>query len=336
MIPPTLERTFYGRYATQALHLADRHGVFAALAHGPAHSIDLAGPLGLDPDTLERLLLVLRSIELIGTDRDGRYVLDESVRPHLDPRSPRYLGDFVSHLVGSTAAQLPRLDEYLAKGKETVDAGRPEPFAVLYADDDSVSTFVSAMWNLSYDVSAELVAPAGLEGSRHLVDVGGAGGPFSVAALQALPGLTATVFDLPAVEPHLLRSREQHGVAERLHFAGGDFFTDPLPAGDAIAFGYILSDWTDETCALLLAKAYAACEPGGRVLVMERLFDDDHAGPPATAFMNLSMHLETQGRHRTAAEYIALLTAAGFTGCEVHRSTRDKHLVAGRKPLVGP
>jgi hypothetical protein len=336
MIPPNLERAVYGVYATQALHLADRHGVFGALARGPAGSAELAGSLGLDPDTLDRLLLVLRSIDLVGTDADGRYVLDEATRAHLDPRSPRYLGDFVSHLVGSTAAQLPRLDEYLAKGKETVDAGRPQPFEVLYADDDSISTFVSAMWNLSYDVSTELVPPAGLGAASHLVDVGGAGGPFSVAALRALPELTATVFDLPAVEPHLLRSREEHGLGDRLHFVGGDFFADPLPGGDAIAFGYILSDWTDETCALLLAKAYAACAPGGRVLVMERLFDDDHAGPPGTAFMNLSMHLETQGRHRTAGEYIALLTAAGFTGCEVHRSTRDKHLVVGRKPLVGP
>jgi hypothetical protein len=154
--------------------------------------------------------------------------------------------------------------------------------------------------------------------------------------LQALPELTATVFDLPAVEPHLLRSREEHGVAERLTFTAGDFFTDALPVGDAIAFGYILSDWTDETCAQLLAKAYAACTPGGRVLVMERLFDDDRAGPPGTAFMNLSMHLETQGRHRTAGEYVALLNAAGFTDAEVHRSTRDKHLVVGRKPLVSP
>lgn len=336
MIPPNLERAVYGLYATQVLHLADRHGVFAALARGPATSTELAGPLGLDPDTLQRLLLVLRSIEVVGTDADGRYLLDDATRDHLDPSSPRYLGDFVSHLMGSTAAQLPLLDDYLVKGKEAVDAARPDPFEVLYVDDDSVSTFVSAMWNLSYDVSAELVPLAGLEGTRHLVDVGGCGGPFSVAALQALPGLTATVFDLPAVEPHLLRSREEHGVAERLAFAGGDFFHDPLPRGDAIAFGYILSDWTDETSALLLAKAYTACAPGGRVLVMERLFDDHYAGPPATAFMNLSMHLETQGRHRTAGEYIGLLSAAGFTGCEVHRSTRDKHLVVGRKPPEGP
>jgi hypothetical protein len=43
------------------------------------------------------------------------------------------------------------------------------------------------------------------------------------------------------------------------------------------------------------------------------------------------MHVETQGRHRSAPEYVALLEAAGWRDCEVHRSTGDKHLVLGLK-----
>ena len=48
--------------------------------------------------------------------------------------------------------------------------------------------------------------------------------------------------------------------------------------------------------------------------------------------MNLSMHVETQGRHRSAREYAELLESAGFAACEVRRSDEDKHLVMARRP----
>ncbi|MFD8663547.1 methyltransferase [Streptomyces globisporus] len=117
----------------------------------------------------------------------------------------------------------------------------------------------------------------------------------------------------------------------RLDFVGGDFFADELPHGDCLAFGYILSDWDDDTCVTLLEKAYRACEAPGRVLIMDRLFDDDRSGPLATAAMNLVMHIEMAGRHRTAAEFVALLERAGFGGCEVRRGSGEKHLVIGHK-----
>jgi len=43
------------------------------------------------------------------------------------------------------------------------------------------------------------------------------------------------------------------------------------------------------------------------------------------------MHVETQGGHRTAAEYTDLLARAGFGTTQVRRSTREKHLVTGHK-----
>ncbi len=332
MIPPNLERALYGLYATHALHLADQHGVFAALVEREAaDATELAGALEVDRETLARLLLVLRSLDILVVEDDGRYRLAPGTAAYLDPASPGYLGAFIDHVVVSTAQQMPRLGQYLTAGKAAVDAGQPAPFEVLYADEESVRSFVAAMWQLSFDVSGELIEHAGLDDVRELVDVGGANGPFSVAALRAAPHLNATVFDLPPVGQHVDRTRARYGLGERLRFVGGDFFRDTLPPGDCFAFGYILSDWTDETCLELLIKAYEACTPGGRVLVMERLFDDEHGGPLGTSVMNLSMHLETQGRHRTAGQYIELLDRAGFIKCEVHRSSRDKHLVLGHK-----
>jgi O-methyltransferase domain len=332
MLPIALERSIYGLITTPVLHLALEHGILdRLLADGPLPSSQVAERIGADADTVERLLLVLTAFEVVRRTADGSFHVPAEIAPFVDRDSASYVGGFVNHMVTGTPGRLERLAEYLTRGKEAADAGRPAPYDEFYRDEQSTHDFMDAMWDLSYGVSQELAALAGLDGHRRLVDVGGANGPFAVAALRQSPELRAVVFDLAPVGPHLERTRVERGVADRLSFVAGDFFRDDLPAGDLIAMGYVMSNWPDRECSELLRKAHAACVPGGRVLIMERLFDDGRDGPIATAVMNLEMQVETRGRHRTPAEYFDLLTQAGFVDPEVRRSTRDKHLIIGHK-----
>ncbi|GAB3500451.1 methyltransferase [Amycolatopsis cihanbeyliensis] len=332
MLPGNLEKVMFGVISTPVLHLADRYQVCTHLiANGPAVAADIAEDLHIDPETTERMLLVLTAFEIVQRTPEGRYSLPDAVRPFVDPDSDRYIGGFLAHLVQETASRMALLDSYLQHGKDSVDGPDRQPFNSLYRDEEATSRFLKAMWDLSFAPSTELAALARLATTTRLIDVGGASGPFAVAALQHSPALRATVFDLPEVEPYLEETRTARGLGDRLTFAPGDFLTDELPQGDCIAFGYILSDWPDNTCVQLLRKAHRACHDHGRVLVMDRLFNESKQGPLATSAMNLTMHLETRGRHRTAHEYTTLLKEAGFTQCEAYKSNSDKHLVIGHK-----
>lgn len=329
MMPSALENAVYGLISTPVLHSAVKHGVFTSLIEdGPGTVECLAERLGIDQDTLERMLLVMTSLGVVERAAGGEYSLTSDAAPFLDRRSTRYLGGFIEHLTLETSGRLGRLDTYLSEGKPATEAS---PFDDVYRDTESLRAFMRAMWDLSFGMSQELAALAGMAGTTHLVDVGGATGPFAVAALLGAPTLRATVFDMPVVGPLVGEDAQAHPVADRLDFVGGDFFTDELPHGDCLAFGYILSDWDDDTCVMLLEKAYRACQRPGRVLIMDRLFEDDHSGPLATAAMNLVMHIEMAGKHRTGAEFIALLERAGFSDCEVRRAGGEKHLVIGHK-----
>ena len=331
-MPSALERAMFGVVSTPVLNLADKYGIFSYLIeNGPSPATEAAGALKVDAETLERMLLALTAFGILDRTAEGRYGLRAENRPYLDPADEHYIGGFVDHLINETSGQITRLSAYLERGKAEVDRNLPAPFETFYRNPHALAEFVSAMWSLSYAPSKELAVLADLSDVRTLVDVGGASGPFSVAALQQYPDLRAIVFDLPQVGEFVLQTRATYDLAGRLDFVPGDFFADELPSGEAIAFGYVLSDWTDASCAQLLAGAYRACKASGRVLIMERLFDDTRTGPLATSAMNLTMHVETQGRHRTAAEYVALLQHAGFTDCAVRRSTGDKHLILGHK-----
>ncbi|MEK8104496.1 methyltransferase [Micromonospora sp. M12] len=294
MSDSVLDSAVYGLFSTQVLHLADKYGVLDALsAEQPRSAAAVAAHAGVDAETVDRLLTVLAAVGVLNREAGG-YRMIAAYAPYLRSGHPQHLGTFLTYLVESTAEKIGKLDEYLLKGKAAVDAEAPAPFEAIYRDEASTGQFLTAMWQLTFGVSEELVRLADLSGTRHLVDVGGASGAFAVQALSANPDLVVTVFDLPEVEPHLLRTRDRHGLEDRLRFAPGDFFRDPLPEGDCLHFGYILSDWDDDTCVALLRKAYEACHAGGRVLISDRLFDDAHVGPLSTAVMNLSMHIETE------------------------------------------
>ncbi|MEH1098292.1 methyltransferase [Micromonospora sp. CPCC 205561] len=334
MTPHSIEQAIYGLVSTPVLHLVDRHDMLTCLIrNGPLPARAVADQLGLDADTVDRLLLVCVAFGILRRDAAGAYCLVEQALPLFDRRDARYIGGFVEHLATGAAERMERLGEYLRRGKEAVDASRETPYDIFYRDEESTREFMDAMWHLSHGVSRELAVLADLPAAGLLVDAGGANGPFAAAALQHSPGLRAVVFDLPPVRPHLTRAALAAGVADRVDFVAGDFFTENLPPGDLIALGYVMSNWPDEQCLHILRNAYRACAVGGRVLVMERLFDDDRNGPLATSVMNLLMQLETRGRHRTVAEYVALLRAAGFDDCTVRRSGGDKHLIIGHKPV---
>ena len=61
------------------------------------------------------------------------------------------------------------------------------------------------------------------------------------------------------------------GVADRLAFQPGSFFTDPLPTSDVVSMGHILHDWDLPTKQMLVAKAFDALPVGGALVVYEAI-----------------------------------------------------------------
>jgi SAM-dependent methyltransferase len=116
---------------------------------------------------------------------------------------------------------------------------------------------------------------------RHMLDVGGNSGEFALQACRAHPALRATVMDLPLVceigAEHVL----PHAERERIGFLAGDLRRDALPGGcDLITFKSMLHDWPEPEALRFIAAACEALEPGGTLLVFERMPPDVARRPP--------------------------------------------------------
>lgn len=121
----------------------------------------------------------------------------------------------------------------------------------------------------------------------------------------------------PVVEPIASRTIKEAGVDDRVTTASGDFFADPLPKADVITMGNILHDWNLERKLQLIRAAFEAVSPGGALVVIENLIDDDRRENVFGLMMSLNMLIEFgDGFDFTGADFRGWCEGVGFKTVE--------------------
>ena len=197
-------------------------------------------------------------------------------------------------------------------------------FEELYADPRRLEQFMTAMTGISAGNFHALAEELDLSRYKTVCDVGGATGHLSIVLAQRHPHLRCTCFDLPVVEPIARRAIKGAGLADRVSTASGDFLKEPLPDADVIAMGMILHDWDLERKQHLIRVAYQALSPGGALVAIENIIDDERRENVFGLMMSLNMLIEFGD-------------AFDFTGDDYRRVVRGGRLPIGRgRPPGGP
>jgi precorrin-6B methylase 2 len=151
-----------------------------------------------------------------------------------------------------------------------------------------------------------------------LCDVGGATGLLSTEVAKRHPHLQCISFDLPPVEPIARKAIAAAGLEQRVRTASGDFFADPLPKADLITMGMILHDWNLEKKMHLIRSAHAALPPGGALVAIEALIDDERRTNTHGLLMSLNMLIEFgDAFDYTGADFRRWCGEVGFRRFEV-------------------
>jgi len=94
---------------------------------------------------------------------------------------------------------------------------------------------------------------------------------------------------------------------------GGDFLSDPLPAGaDVASLVRVVHDHDDASALALLQAARRALPSGGALLLAEPMAATPGAEPIGDAYFGFYLLAMGRGQPRSFAELSALLRAAGF------------------------
>jgi acetylserotonin N-methyltransferase len=298
-------------------------GVFDALESEPRTLDDLAAALRASADGLKRLLDACVGLQLLSY-ADGHYANTPAAATYLTTSSPRRLTGYIGYSNDVMWKLWANLEDAVREGshrwQQTYGWDGPI-FSHFFRTEEAKREFLMGMHGFGVISSPHVVAAFDLSRFKRLADLGAATGHLVIAACERYQNLRGVVFDLPEALPLAREIVSASTVASRIEFAGGDFFTDPLPAADLYSLGRILHDWSEAKCIALLKRIYDALPAGGALLIAEKLLQENAAGPRWAQMQNLNMLTCTEGQERTAAGYDELLREVGFHDVQTRTTT---------------
>lgn len=316
------------RVVSAALEL----GLFTRLGEQALTEPEIRARLELHPRACREFLDALAAFGLLVRDGD-RYRNSPAAVRYLLPDVPGYVGGFLgttTELLGQDQAPLTGLlRSGNARGQ---NQGGEVPFTRIFADPVRLEFFLGAMDSFSTAIGAELVKALDWAQFSTFSDIGGGRGNLAALLAGAYPHLSGTVLDRPGFDPLFDRLVEDRGVAGRLRYVGGDFFTDELPPADVLILGGVLHDWPGERRTLLLSKAAAAVSPGGALVVYDTMLDDDRSRADSLVLSLIMMMQSAQATGFTPRQCAGWLTDAGLEVTATLRVPAHNTALIARKP----
>ena len=263
---------------------------------------------------------------------DGGYVPSRDAAAYLTRETPGSLWGLVDMEVDNFLSPRALMDA-LEKDDSSV-YGDVDPWEAHEQDPERARAFTAAMHSVSERPAAGFAEHLDLSDTARLLDVGGGSGALSIALARENPGLSCTIWDIPVVCPIASEYIHAAGLDDRIDASPGDMFEEPYPSGyDAVLLSQILHDWGFEKGAILIAKAFDALAPGGRLLVHEKLVEDgQRPAPLANALVHLDMLVWTEGQQYRPSELRAMLEGAGFTDVQRTRTAGYWSAVSAIRP----
>jgi precorrin-6B methylase 2 len=292
--------------------------LFTLTAASPLTAEQIAERIGDDRRSLTILLDALAAMGLL-VKREGSYQTEPSAARFLAADSPDSILPIIQH----------NIDLWERWGRLTAKvAGTRTP-------DWSMAAFIGAMHVIARPLAARIVKLVDPAGARRLIDVGGGSGSYTLAFLEAVPGMRATIFDQPEVIEMARERVGAAGVLGRVTLVAGDFEHDPLPAGHDLALvSAIIHQNSPVENEALFRKVFAALDPGGRVVVRDHVLSPDRTEPRSGALFAVNMLVGTEGGNSyTEAEIRDALIEAGFVGVRlIHPDRQMDGLVEAFRP----
>lgn len=267
---------------------------------------EIAKELKLKMDPLERLLNALVAMELLEKKEDSYFNKYISTK-FLIKNSKGYYGDFI--LMNEESDNSWKELNKVIKTNSPVGGDNRKRLAK--------EGFTRGMHNNAQAPAKALSQLIDFSNRKHLLDIGGGSGAFSIILTNNYDGLKATVNEQPAVCRTVKEYADKEGGKDKINILEGDYFKVEFPVHDVALFGQIFHTNSVDQNNLLLKKVYDKIEDKGIVIITEFLLNEDKTGPLFSTLFNLNMLKQTKnGRAYTFSEIESWLRDTGFKNIE--------------------
>jgi O-methyltransferase domain/Dimerisation domain len=314
IVPPYLTTydRFMGAAHTSLMHTAAQLRIADLLKDGPLTSEEIAKHTNSHPDSLDRVMQALVSINVFRRMRNGTYA-NNKVSSGLitgSKGSNRGFAEFFGmEPILLAWADLPNA---LKDGSTSFDRIHGKSlWQWMERDSKALANFVEGMSSMTEIVSPSIATLYPFKEVKTLCDVGGGVGIVLASVLRKHPHLKAILHDSPTMLNKATSHLESWGVSDRVTLVPGSFFEEVPSGADAYIIKTVLHNWNDENVLLILRNCRKAMTKGNRLLVADFLHTIDSV-TTLSPFMDLMGLSISSGREREVEYLIRLFSQTGF------------------------
>jgi 2-polyprenyl-3-methyl-5-hydroxy-6-metoxy-1,4-benzoquinol methylase len=322
--PYRVYQTLNAYQNTAALRAGIDLDIFTAIGEGDNTEAALAKRCGAQARGIRILCDFLVIIGFL-TKQDQRYALTSESALYLDRRSPASLASTAGFLtLPATVTAFMHLADAIRRGQPALEGEgslSPEnPVWIEFAR--SMAPMTRAV---AEQIAREINARAGQKWK--VLDLAAGHGTFGIAIAQHNPHAEIFAQDWDSVLDVAMENARAAGVEERVHRLPGSAFEVDLGSGyDRILITNFLHHFDPPTNEALLQKLRATLAPGGLVVTLDFIPNEDRVTPaPAAGFAMTMLGTTRFGDAYTASEYRKMFQNAGFSSNEVRPVMASGH-----------
>ena len=316
LTPQLFFQTANAYQQSQALKAAIELDLFTAIAEGKDTAQVLAQRCGAAERGV-RILADYLTIHGFLVKEANRYTLTPDSAVFLDRNSPAYMGSLLGFLHAPKFTEaFQNLTEAVRKGGTVAgESGTVAPEHPLWVE--FAKSMIPMMAKPAEEI-ALLVSRSQL-GVTKVLDIAAGHGLFGIEIAKRCSDAQIVALDWPNVLAVAQDFARKAGIQDRYHTIPGDAFQQELGDGyDLVLLTNFLHHFSAPTCETLLRKIHRCLIPGGRVITLEFVPNDDRVTPPPVAEFGLIMLATTpDGDAYTLKEYEQMFRAADFARTEL-------------------
>ena len=287
--------------------------IFSHIAEGAGTAEELSVVMSIEAEKVDRLLTVCKAVDLI-REVNGRHVNMSDVERYLVKDSRTYFGDYLLYIARRDYTDFDNIADNLSTASDG-DKRDERSYLNTLANPEEARRFTVAGYEASIGLGHKLAKDYDFSRFGRWLDIGGGSGCYAIAACERNTGLKVTVMDQPNVIVTAQDFIAKHGLEARIDTVVGDFLETPFPEGHDLA-SYItpLQGYMPDEIITVLRRSQEALKPGGEMLIIDYMLEDDKTGPVDPAFVNLAGVRRGRylGRVNTGAEWCDFLHQAGY------------------------
>ncbi|KAI0424731.1 O-methyltransferase-domain-containing protein [Xylaria sp. FL1042] len=323
--PMTLIREYGGHNNSICFQAISRFGIAEMVPLGSQVTFkDIAKQTGLSEDITCRLLRYAMTMRVFCEPEQGMVSHTAASRMLITPSICDWLRVGTEELWPASVKTLDALQKWPSSsdpretGFSLANNTDKSLYEVLQHDPKRASQFARAMaaYTQSPGFSISHISDNygwSTIGNAQIVDVGGAQGHVAMKLASQFPNLSFIVQDMSEVikGAESLLSQDIH---DRVQFMAHDLFAEQTVQADMFIFRWVLHNWSDYHCILILRAQIPALKPGAIIMIQ-----DGYLPERGTSALwrekykrsdDLSMASMFNSKERTASEWKDLLVSA--------------------------